>query len=116
MTTLIPTQERVSLHFTRKEEVSGLLKDVDICPGQIWSVAVVNSGPAAAKALRVPGVGLAGYRRIGTRRGRGTKALGAVCRGEPALVVELSDAPFDRLLISDPRAREYADRPSELTR
>ncbi len=116
MTTFTITKERVSLHFSWTEKVSGLLGDVDISPGQIRSVTAVDDGLAAAKGLRAPGLGLPGYRKIGTWRGRGTKSLVAVRRGEPALVVELSDAPFDRLLISDPRARQYADRLSELTR
>ena len=116
MSTIVVSPDRVSIRFTRAEKVLGLVRDLDLSPRQVRSATVVDDGLAATEGLRAPGLGIPGFRKLGTWRGRGTTALVAVRRGEPTLALELDGARVDRVLLSHPQARELAERLDQLRR
>lgn len=54
------------------------------------------------QGIRAPGLAWPGHVKVGTWRGRWGKDLVAVRRGRPAVVVELRDAPWRRLVVEAP--------------
>jgi hypothetical protein len=113
MATLQLTPQTLSVRLTRFEKIAGLLRDLEVPISAVRSVEAVDSGLAATRGLRAPGLGLPGIRKIGTWRGRGTKTMLSVRKGQPAVRVELDGARFDVLLIgaddAAARATEIAD-------
>lgn len=68
---------------------------------------VVEARPTASayeevRGLRVPGTGVPGTLLLGIWRTRSLKQFVAVRGRGPGCVVELSDARFDRLIVSEP--------------
>jgi len=110
MTTITVTPDSLRIRLTRFEKVAGLLRDLEVPLSAVRSAEVGPDGLAAARGIRAPGLGLPGIRKIGTWRGRGQKTLVSVRRGQPALLVRLSGARFDRVLVGSDRAQEYVDR------
>jgi hypothetical protein len=55
--------------------------------------------------MRAPGTGLPGVTSLGTRRRPG---IAAVCGQRPALVIEMTGAAFDRLIVTCADAAEAA--------
>jgi hypothetical protein len=60
--------------------------------------------------MRAPGTGWPGVIALGTRRGSFGKDFAAVSRDRPAVVLELDDAEFSRLVlcVADPDAAAAA--------
>ncbi|SET19577.1 hypothetical protein SAMN04488546_1612 [Geodermatophilus poikilotrophus] len=106
MATVTTTPRTLHVSPTRAERVLGLLRDLEVPLSAVRSVDVVPDGPAAARGVRAPGLGLPGLRLIGTWRGRGGKSLVSVRRGQPAVRVRLTGQRFDTLLlgVDDPAA------------
>lgn len=109
MTTITVSPSGLHLHLTRWEKLAGLVRDLDVPLSAVRSVEVAPDALAAAQGLRAPGLGIPGRRKIGTWRRRGQKTLVAVRRGEPALVLELRGARFDRVVVGSPDAQRYAE-------
>ena len=110
MTTITVAPERLLIQFTRGEKIGGLVRDLDVPLSAVRSVAVAPDGLDAARGLRAPGLGLPGVRKVGTWRRRGEKTLVSVRRNQPALVVELRDARYDRVVVGSDNAAEDAAR------
>jgi hypothetical protein len=74
--------------------------------------AVRVSAPAWSelRGIRAPGTGWPGAIALGTRRGGFGRDFAAVSRDRAAVVVELEDAPFGRLVICTPDAEATAAR------
>jgi hypothetical protein len=77
------------------------------------SVRAVHTSPAAwsvLRGLRAPGTGWPGVIALGTRRGSFGKDFAAVYRDRPAVVLELDDTEFSRLVlcVADPDAAAAA--------
>lgn len=89
---------RVAVRFTRTEKVLGLVRDHDFPLTAVTSTHEATDGLSAARGVRAPGLGLPGWRKVGTWRGR-ARSLVSVRRGQPALVLELSGQRFARLVI-----------------
>ena len=104
MTTLEITRTQLRIHFTAFEHIAGLVRDVEVPLSAIRAVRVVDNGLAAARGLRAPGLGIPGYRMLGTWRTWSSKALVSVRRGEPALRIELSGQRWSTLLVGSPEA------------
>ncbi len=105
MATIETTARTLRITLTPAERVLGLLRDLEVPLTAVRSAEVVPDGPAAARGLRAPGLGLPGLRKIGTWRRRGTRTFVSVRRG-PAVRLELAGQRFDAALVSvaDPAA------------
>lgn len=110
MTTMTISETTVHLRFRPWEKVAGLIRDLDVPVSAISSVEVVEDGLAATRGLRAPGLGLPGYRKIGTWRGRGHKSLVSVRRHQPAVRLRLAGGRFDEVLVGADDAAALADR------
>ncbi len=73
----------------------------------IRGVWVTDQPLAELRGIRAPGTGLPGVIMLGTWRYRGGKDFVALYARQPAIVVDLHDAGFNRLLLSMPDP-EYA--------
>ena len=107
MATVQLTTDSLTVHLSRAEKLAGLLRDLTVPLDAVSHVEVVPDGVAAVRGLRAPGLGLP-WRRIGTWRRRGERALVSVRRGEPALRLRLTGARFDTVLVGLPDAAATA--------
>ncbi len=80
------------------------LRDQHLALSAVTGADVVPDGLAAVRGLRAPGLGLPGYRKIGTWRRRHGRSLVVTRRGRPALRVRLTGHPYEELLldVADP--------------
>lgn len=99
------TADQLEVRFTTAEKILGLVRDHSFPVSSITSMKVVDHALHAVHGLRAPGLGLPGFRMIGTWRGSG-KTLASVRRGQPAVVVELAGEQFARLVIGTDDAAE----------
>jgi hypothetical protein len=99
MTTVVLLDDAVQLRFRTWEKVAGLIRDHEVPLSAITWAEVVSDGLAATRGLRAPGLGVPGYRKIGTWRGRGHKSLVSVRLGQPAVRLRLQGQRFDELLV-----------------
>ena len=106
----------MAVTFTRAEKVAGLLRDQEIPLAAVRSVEVVPDGISAARGLRAPGLGIPGYRKIGTWRGRGGRTLVVARSGRPALRITLDGQRYARLLLDVDRPAEVAAALARATR
>jgi hypothetical protein len=101
MATVQLTTESLTVHLSRAEKLLGLLRDLTVPLAAVAEVDVVPDGVLAVRGLRAPGLGLP-WRRIGTWRRRGDRALVSVRRGRPALRLRLTGRRFDSVLVTVP--------------
>ena len=92
------TPDRLTVRFTTAEKILGLVRDFSAPRSAITSVALVESW-SEVRGLRI-GLGLPGYRLLGTWRGRGHKQLVALRRGQPAVRFALSGTTYDEVVVS----------------
>ena len=104
MPTIDITSSTLHVRFTRPERVAGLLRDQHMPLTAVTGAEVVPNGLAAVRGLRAPGLGVPGYRKIGTWRRRHGRSLVVARRGRPALRVRLTGQRYDELLldVADP--------------
>lgn len=93
------TGTTVRLRFRPWEKVAGLIRDLDVPLAAVTAVELVPEGLAGTRGLRAPGLGIPGYRKIGTWRGRGHKSIVSVRRGQPAVRLRLAGHRFDEVLV-----------------
>lgn len=110
MTTLHVEGNDLALRFTTFEKIAGLVRDTRVPLGSVRSVELVEDGLAAAKGLRAPGLGLPGYRKLGTWRTFGAKSLVSVRRALPTIRITLDGERYSTLLVSMPDAAAVAER------
>ena len=87
--------DRVHIGFSTLEKVFGLARGVSFPTDAITSVEVVEDGTEGLEGIRAPGLGIPGFRYVGTWRHRGGKDLVSVRRGQPALRIVLRDQRYD---------------------
>lgn len=107
MATVQLTTDSLTVHLSRAEKLAGLLRNLTVPLDAVTRVEVVPDGPAAVRGLRAPGLGLP-WRRIGTWRQRGERALVSVRRAQPALRLRLTGSRFDTVLVGLPDAAATA--------
>lgn len=110
MTTITVSPAGLRIELSWAERIGGLARDLEAPLAAVRSATLVEDGLTAARGLRAPGLALPGVRKIGTWRRRGEKTLVSVRRGQPALLVELDGARYDRVLVSHERAQQYVDQ------
>lgn len=111
MGTLSIDDHRLRLHFSRTEKVLGALtRDLDVPLSSVTSAEGLDEGwSRAVRGLRV-GLGLPGFRLLGTWRKRGQRQLVDLRRGQPFLRIRLRDTRYDEVLVSTPDADLVLDQ------
>ncbi|WP_199422901.1 hypothetical protein [Actinotalea solisilvae] len=99
MTTISRIDQTVSVRFTRREKIAGLLRDQELPTAAVVRAEVVPDGLAALHGVRAPGLGLPGLRSIGTWRSRSGTTLASVRAGRPALRVVLTGERWAEMLL-----------------
>lgn len=111
MSTVSLTENTLEVRLSRLEKIGALQGDLRIPREAIRAAEVVPDGLAATRGLRAPGLGIPGFVKLGTwrgRRNRGDRQFITVRRGLPALRLTLDGQPNDMVLVSTPRAAELA--------
>ena len=110
MSSIHVSADTLTIRLARLTKLAGLLRDQVIPLSAVTAVEVVQDGLAAARGLRAPGLALPGRRKVGTWRGRGTRRMVDVRRGQPALRLQLRGHHYDELLLGHDDASALADR------
>jgi hypothetical protein len=109
MADVVVDDDQVTIALSPLEKVQALHGDVTVPPSSVVSARVVPDGMRELQGLRAPGTGFPGVIMVGTWRSRDGVTF-AVCHGRrPALVLDLQDAPYDRIVVT-------VDEPDETLR
>ena len=102
------------VHLSRLEKLGALHADVRVRLSQVVWARVVEHPWPALRGMRLPGTGIPGVIMLGTKRGAFGADFAAVYHDRPAVVVELRDAAFARLIVTvdDPAAVAASLRPA----
>jgi hypothetical protein len=106
MAQLLVDAEAITVALSPAEKVEAAHGNVTVPRSAMVGARVVQDGMAELQGIRAPGTSLPGLVMVGTWRGAGRTTF-AVCHGkQPAVLVELKDARFDRLVVTvdDPEA------------
>jgi len=98
------------------EKIGALRGNIRVPLDSVRTVRVSDSPWSELRGIRAPGTGLPGVISLCTRRGAGIHDFAAVYGRRPALVVEMTGASFDRLVVSCADAAEAAARAADITR
>jgi hypothetical protein len=101
MATVTVTDSRIHVELGRWEQLGGFQRSFSIPRASVREAHVADDPLRAVHGLRLPGTGLPGVLALGHFRSRASgHTFAAAYRGRPALVLELTGAQFDRLVIS----------------
>lgn len=106
MASLLVNGDVVTVSLSVAEKIEALHGDVSVPRTAVLSARVVPDGMEEVHGLKMPGTGLPGVIMVGTWRDGETVTF-AVCHGrQPAVVVDLTDQVYDRLVVTveDPEA------------
>lgn len=87
------------VRLTPLERLGALRGDVRVPLVAVRSVSVAARPWEALRGIRAPGTGFPGLTMLGTCRGRFGKDFAAVYRKSTAVLIELRDHEFERLLV-----------------
>ena len=91
------------------EKAGALRGDVRVPAAAVREVRVTQTPFRELRGMRAPGTGWPGVIALGTWRGGGGKDFAALYRGGPAVIVELDNAEYRRLLVSAQNAADVAE-------
>jgi hypothetical protein len=106
MASLLVNDDVVTVSLSVAEKLEAVHGDVTVPRAAVLSARVVPDGMEEVHGLKMPGTGLPGVIMVGTWRDGETVTF-AVCHGrQPAVVVDLADQVYDRLVVTveDPEA------------
>jgi hypothetical protein len=83
------------------EKIGALRGDIRVALAHVREIRAVGDASATRRGLRAAGTGLPGVVALGTYRGSFGKDFVAIYGHDPGVVVELQDAGFARVVISD---------------
>ncbi len=104
MAELLIDDESVTVSLSIAEKVESVHRDVTVPRSALTGARIVADGMVEVHGIRAPGTEVPGRIKIGTFRGASGTTF-AVCHGKaPAVVLELTDAAFDRIVatVDDP--------------
>jgi hypothetical protein len=110
MATLTVDGNHLVVLLSALEKIGALRGNISVPLASVRAVRVSDTPWSELRGIRAPGTGLPRVISLGTRRGPG------VYGHRPALVVEMTGAPFDRLVVSCADAAEAAARAADITR
>jgi hypothetical protein len=100
MASILVHDDVVTVALTVAEKIEAVHGDVSVPRSSVVSAHVVPDGMELIHGLKMPGTGLTGVIMVGTWRDGETVTF-AVCHGRrSAVVVELADQVFDRLVVT----------------
>lgn len=88
------------VRLSRLEKLGAFHGDVRVPLAAVADAHASERPFGELRGLRAPGAGVPGVIALGTWRSRAGKDFVALYRGKPGVIVNLSDAPFARLLVS----------------
>lgn len=92
------------------ERLGALHGDLRIPLANVLSATVSENPFKPVRGMRLPGTGLPGVIALGTWRSLvAGRSFAAAYRAVPALVLELRDYPFDRVVVSTPDAKVLSE-------
>jgi hypothetical protein len=115
MATLAVDGNDLVVRLSALEKVGALRGNIRVPLAAVRAVRVSDSPWSKLRGIRAPGTGLPGVISLGTRRGPGIHDFAAVYSRCPALVVEMTGASFDRLVVSCADAAEAEARAADVT-
>ena len=95
------------------ERVGGVFGELVVLRDQVVGARVVADGLAEVRGLRAPGLHVPGVNKYGTWRRRGSKTYVAVRRGRPALVLDLKEHDYERVVVSAAQASRLVEQLEE---
>jgi hypothetical protein len=98
----------VVVHLTAPEAAAAWRRSVRVPISCLRMVHVEESPLTGLSSWRLPGLACPGVFVVGSRRRRGQREFAAVRAGYPAVVLDAEGGPWDRLVVSDPRAVQVA--------
>jgi hypothetical protein len=116
MATLAVDENDLVVRLSALEKVGALRGNIRVPLASVRAVRVSDSPWSELRGIRAPGTGLPRVISLCTRRGHGFRDFAAVYGRRPALVVEMTGASFDRLVVSCADAADAAARAADITR
>jgi len=104
MATLRTDGSQLVVAMTRLERLAALHVDVRVPLGSVTAVGPTSSSRQLIHGLRAPGTWIPGVALYGTIRHDGQRDFAALHGHGPAVVVDLVDQPFRKLIVSVPDA------------
>lgn len=109
MANLLIDEGSVTVTLTTAEKFEALHGDVLIPRSAVRGVRVVQDGMEEVHGVKMPGTGFPGVVMVGTWRDSGGVTF-AVCHGRrPAVVLELTGHPYDRVVVTVENPEEALD-------
>ncbi len=102
--------DRLALRLTGEEHLEGMHRDVVVPRSSVAAVRVTEDVWSELRGIRAPGTGIPGVIAVGTRRGSFGKDFAVVHGKGRGVVVELTDQPFARIVITTPDPEEVVAR------
>ena len=100
MANLLVGDDVVTVSLSAIEKAEALHGDVSVPRTAVVSARAVADGMDEVHGLRMPGTGFPGVIMVGTWRDRQSVTF-AVCHGRrPAVVLELTGQPYDRVVVT----------------
>jgi hypothetical protein len=100
MANLLIDDHAVTVSLSALEKAEALHGDVRVPRAAVVGARAVPDGMAEVHGLRMPGTGFPGVIMVGTWRDNDGVTF-AVCHGRrPAVVIDLADQPYDRLVVT----------------
>lgn len=100
MATLLINDDFVTISLSTAEKVEAVHGNVTLARSNIVSARAVPDGMQEVEGLRSPGTGLPGVIMVGTYRSRDRTTFAACHHHRPAVVLDLTDAAFDRVVVT----------------
>ena len=100
MPTLAVQDERVVVHFSGRQAMMALVREVSVPVGDITAVSVVDNGCDIDLGRRVGGAGIPRRLAFGRFRQGKSRTFAAVYCGTPALVIDTAGGDWDRLVLT----------------
>ena len=102
--------DRLALRLTTAEHLESAHGDLVVPRSSVASVRVTEDVWSELRGIRAPGTGLPGVIAVGTRRGSFGKDFAVVHGTGRGVVVELTDQPFSRIVLTTPDPEEVVTR------
>jgi hypothetical protein len=116
MATIAVDGNDLVVRLSALENIGALRGDIRLPLACVRAVRVSGTPWSELRGIRAPGTGVPGVISLGTRRGSGFHDFAAVYGRRPALIVEMTGASFDRLVVSCLDAADATARAAEITR